>query len=147
MFEVLQADQHAKTGVSQMAVFNDLNAVVAAKNAYLQACNNTHKKAEEHYKMEKTIADFEEKRKIKNGELQQASREDTICGRKFFNLLDAEVAQINSITDNETRKQRAMQLKAEAVKGMDTVYERDYDLRLNPYGDKSSVMDALGKLK
>jgi hypothetical protein len=27
MFEALQADQHAKTGISQMAVFNDLNAV------------------------------------------------------------------------------------------------------------------------
>jgi hypothetical protein len=29
MFESLQSNQHAKTGVSQMAVFNDLNAVKA----------------------------------------------------------------------------------------------------------------------
>jgi hypothetical protein len=34
MFETLQANQHTKTGVSQMAVFNDLNAVKAASDKF-----------------------------------------------------------------------------------------------------------------
>jgi hypothetical protein len=34
MFDALQANQHTKTDVSQMAVFNDLNAVKAASDKY-----------------------------------------------------------------------------------------------------------------
>jgi hypothetical protein len=100
-FETLQANQHAQTGVSQMAVFNDLNALKTAVARY-----KTTNKQFKSLKREREEADRKWTQVIK-----KAQDNWYAVRHKCADSIEAEVTRVNKIEDAVVRKQEASKLR------------------------------------
>jgi septal ring factor EnvC (AmiA/AmiB activator) len=130
MFELLQANQHTKTGVSQMAVFNDLNAVKSAVAEY-KATSQAHREA--HNKYDTAIRKLEAERERVTNKTWQAIRD---AKKDIIKVSQQEALRINGLPDISQQKKEAAQLrsliregeKIMPASGMDITFGYDVDL-------------------
>jgi hypothetical protein len=122
MFEALQADQHIKTGVSQMAVFNDLNAVKTVVTQYKEK-SKLYESLRREY--EETYRKSEEMCRKLDKASEKARAEEFALQDKCWDALRMEVDRINKIEDATARKQEGAKIKTAAGEWR-TVDERFY---------------------
>jgi prophage DNA circulation protein len=122
MFESMQANQHAKTGVSQMAVFNDLNALKAATDKYTSVAKAFNDK---YLNVEKQIqALYDERSNLDNNSVTTGQE-----AKRCMDAFDKEVVRIASIPD-EQLKQKELDVMRTIGKQLDSTTSALSFLRL-----------------
>jgi phosphoenolpyruvate carboxylase len=119
MFESLQADQHTKTAMNQMAVFNDLNAV----KGILKTAEQKVKQVEKLYEKYDIFSDSvtkkqEELNKLvaedyRQGQVCETAREltDMWLRDNVIQEIKKEVERINDLNDHATKVKDAKSLE------------------------------------
>jgi vacuolar-type H+-ATPase subunit I/STV1 len=127
MFESLQANQHAKTGVSQMAVFNDLDAVKAARQKW--------KKAEDDYLQARTDIMEQESDNIRR-----------------ISALEKEIRVLEKAPENTVVRRRALEKEIrvleQTMKASERAYKQKEHRQLRAFKELGDITSAeIARLK
>jgi hypothetical protein len=135
MFESLQSDQHNRTDMSSMSVFNDIREAVDLGNKYVKCvkgaiaaekarieyefASKRYRTQTEDPKVAALLRGLEKKAK------SNPAYDPNDALAKFESAVAKEVKQIRAIADPVTRKQKAAQFKTEAYKIYDDARRLD----------------------
>jgi hypothetical protein len=106
-FENLQSNQHERTGMSQMSVFNEVKDVVRAWKNIEKASKEYHRRDKEIELVEVEREKLRDKIAILRLKLSRHVNESRNADKILVDTLQSEMARISSLPEEEQQKEKA----------------------------------------